>query len=328
MDLRVPQSLADSIFRLTPDSPVSLVWHGGEPLTTGIPYFTQLILPFGALKREGRVVHEIQTNATLIDDEWCRFFVNHDFKVGVSIDGPGWAKIHRADWGKKASYDQAMKGIARLKTKSIPFSAIAVIGSHNITRASELYEFFCTLGCTTLGVNIEEREGINLHRNTIDDARVDTFWRELYAAWHANPAIRIREFDRVISYSKMVLDDGLADWNTRKIDIFPTIAWNGDVYFLSPELANAKALIYDDFIAGNVLSTPLEHIIRQADSLLYVRDFLSGIKKCREVCDHFDFCHGGQASNKFFECGTVDATETMYCRNSKKKLMKAFLDCL
>src|SRR5688572_19475467 len=71
MDIEVAKALADQISSWELIRPVCLIWHGGEPLATGMNYFESLIQPFRTLMEAGRVIHEIQTNATLITNEWC-----------------------------------------------------------------------------------------------------------------------------------------------------------------------------------------------------------------------------------------------------------------
>ena len=114
-------------------------------------------------------------------------------------------------------------------------------------------------------------------------------------------------------------------WHTDTIPAFPTIRWNGDVNLLSPELGTVKSEKYLDFVAGNVLEVPLVDIVRHAMANRYVTEFLAGVKRCQATCSYFNFCKGGQASNKFHELGTTDATETAFCRNSKQRLIDAVI---
>ena len=74
---------------------VEIIWHGGEPLSRGLPYFTKLVDHFDRLREQELVRHAIQTNATLINERWSEFFRNHQFRVGVSTDGRAWANTKR-----------------------------------------------------------------------------------------------------------------------------------------------------------------------------------------------------------------------------------------
>ena len=111
-------------------------------------------------------------------------------------------------------------------------------------------------------------------------------------------------------------------------DIFPTIGYNGDVVLLSPELLGAKSTHYSNFVVGNVCNESLLSLAKRWNDFIYVQDFVEGIQTCSRECAHFSYCHGGQASNKFFELGTTNGTETVFCRNSQKRLVDAMLDSI
>jgi uncharacterized protein len=93
MSVPVATACARSIEWQDGSHPVSVVWHGGEPTAT----FGELLAPFEHLRRTGQVRHEIQTNATLINQRWCDLFAAHKFEIGVSIDGPGTLNGNRLD---------------------------------------------------------------------------------------------------------------------------------------------------------------------------------------------------------------------------------------
>lgn len=325
MSREIPRQVAEMIRRQkSVESQVEIIWHGGEPLASGIKYFRELLAPFDELTHEGVVTHNVQTNATLITPEWCDLFLEYQFSVGVSLDGPPDANALRVDWAGKPSYDRIIRGIEFLKSSGISVGVIAVVGEHNLTQAKALYDFFNKLKIGWLGINIEELEGVNLQRDAVNEEKVAQFWRDLFNAWREHPDVVVREINRALSYAKFVLDGKSQEWKTtRKIDPFPTIAWNGDVFFLSPELTSSASEKYGDFKAGNMLERPLEELILNASQNLYVADFLNGVSRCKVECPYFKFCYGGQASNKFVETGSTDATETRFCRNSYQRSLDA-----
>lgn len=308
------------------NSKIHLIWHGGEPLSCGLSHFENLIRPFDELKRKNRITHSIQTNATLINQQWCKFFRAHEIEVGVSIDGSRRLNENRVDWNGKAAYDNAIRGIQHLKNAGIDFSVICVVGKENLDKAKELYAFFCELGCSIIGVNLEEREGINDQREICDDsAIVIRFWQELFEAWRIDPRIRIREFDSILSWMQSIYTNRR---ESSDYDMIPTVMYNGNVVLLSPELAGTKSLNYNDFVVGNVLEESLLSIVERHRESKYFKDFVTGVGKCEKQCKYFSFCRGGRASNKFFELNTIDATETVFCRNSQQRLVDGVLSKL
>lgn len=302
--------------------PITILWHCGEPLACGLKHFSALIEPFAGLEKAGRVRHMIQTNATLIDERWCEFFRAHNFRVCVSLDGPAWANQNRVDWKGAASYTKIMRGIETLKAAGFPLSVIAVVSQDSLNRAAELYEFFAGLDCKKLSINIEERNGANDSRDIIDeDAAVRKFWQDLYTAWRANPAVSIREFFLFSQWwnasEEKTLFEPAPEFRT---NLLPTIAWNGDAVFLSPELLDTSTERYQSFVVGNLMAEPFLRIIKRAKTANYVQDYITGQEECKNTCKYYSFCGGGYASNKFSELGTTGGTETAFCRNSRQRV--------
>lgn len=326
MTLSVAQRVADSISEIESLSPIRIIWHAGEPLSVGIRRFSEILSPFESLVRDGRVRHVVQTNATLIDETWCDFFRDNRFHVGVSIDGPEWATSRRVHRGGRPAFERIMDGIATLSRHSIPFTCIAVVSADALGRAEELYQFFVDLGCYSLGLNIEEAQG--LHNGSIEatNDRVKHFWAALFSAWRRNPAIEVREFSNALAWMNSVA----AHKNTipTSRDIFPTVGFDGTVALLSPELLGANSQEYGDFVAGNVLDASLTEISQQAAASKMLQDVNRGIDMCRVECPYFSLCLGGQPSNKYYEKGRFDVTETQFCRNAFMLLSDAILDSI
>ncbi len=327
MQPKITESIALSLESQELHTCFSVIWHGGEPLSCGLEHFSRLIYPFQDLLAKEKIRHYIQTNATLINKEWCDFFVENKFEVGVSLDGPIWANKNRVNWNNINAFSDIMRGIQLLKDAQIEFSIIAVVGNDSIAYASDIYNFFADLGCRSLAINIEEREGMNSTREICDKNDVKNFWSELFLAWKNNPVIRIREFHKAVSWMESICE-GTQYGASRFVDLIPTVSWQGDVVVLSPELSGFKNLHYKDFIVGNVIDQPLRILMCQAQNSSYVQDFIAGVENCKAECKYFSFCGGGQASNKLFEHGRLEITETKFCINSKQTLIDAVLDLL
>ena len=263
MSLPVARAIAEGI---NPDwvesAPLELVWHGGEPLAIDPTLFEELLKSFIPLHNAGLVYHVIQTNATLITDEWCELFLKHDIDVGVSLDGPATLNHNRVDWRGKPALTRIMDGIAKLTEHDINFSVIAVIDQTAIDSIHQILDFLATLGPPSIALNLEEREGVNPHHGSPSLHEARTLWRDVFAWAGRNRSIRIREDDRLLSYLAAPPSTAAADVPH---DPLPTVAWNGNVILLSPELLGIKPARYADFMAGNrffehgVLSTTETH---------------------------------------------------------------------
>ena len=268
----------------------------------------------------------MQTNATLIDDAWCEFFTEHRVRVSVSVDGPRERNGDRVTRGGKPAYDRIRRGIEALHRHGIPFSALCVVGDPRPGLATELYSYFLELGCEVLGINVEELEGVNRRANRHDAADVTAFWAELVSAWRREPRIHLREVEWTLRFASAVLDGTADEVLPRHLDPIPTIAQDGSVVLLSPELAGFHDPRYGDFTSGNVLTTGLGEILAGAAGTPWIAEFLRGVEACRSSCAYFGFCGGAHAANRYFEHGRFDVTETDHCRNSKIRLLEGVLD--
>ncbi len=302
----------------------SVVWHGGEPLACGREHLASLMALF-----DPKVEHHVQTNATLIDDAWCEFFLRHRIEVGLSIDGPADLTAQRVDRAGRPAYDRIMRGVEALRRHGIRFAVICVVSDPRPGLAQRLYDFFRDLGCYWLGINIEEREGVNVRDTVRVEENVRAFWSELTAAWRADPCMELREVEWALHYLAAAL---LGEEDTvlpRHRDPVPTVAYDGRVVLCSPELASFdQAPGYGDFAHGNVLETPLDEIIVSAftNPTGWLAEYFTGVERCRESCAYFGFCGGAHASNRYFEHGRFDVTETEHCRNTKIRLLEGVLD--
>jgi uncharacterized protein len=300
----------------------SVVWHGGEPLAVGRDRLRRLMAPFAGVE------HHVQTNATLIDDAWCEFIGEHDIRVGVSVDGPASRTAQRVNRGGRPAYDQILRGIDALRRHGIRFAALCVVSAPSPGLAAELYDFFLDLGCYALGINVEEQEGVNTRSNGFDGAAVQAFWSEFVAAWRADPRIEVREVEWALWYAGAELAGTADTVLPRQVDPIPTVAQDGRVVLLSPEMAGFHDPRYGDFSSGNVLDTPLHEIVAgtAARPAGWIAEYLAGVEACRGSCPYFGFCGGAHAANRYFEHGRFDGTQTNHCRNSKIRLLEGVLD--
>jgi uncharacterized protein len=124
-------------------SEVTVAWQGGEPTMMGLDFFRRSVeLAEKHRMPHQRITYTIQTNATLIDDEWATLFKDNGFLVGVSIDGP--KEIHdtyRVDKGGKGSFDRVMAGLSHLRERGVEWNALTTIHAANQSRGREIYRF-------------------------------------------------------------------------------------------------------------------------------------------------------------------------------------------
>jgi uncharacterized protein len=122
---------------------VTIAWQGGEPTMMGLEFFRRSIeLTDQYLQPGQRAAYTIQTNGTLIDEEWAAFFKENDFLVGISIDGP--QELHdayRVNKGGKGSFEQVMRGLDHLRAGEVEWNALTTVHAKNGDRGLEVYRF-------------------------------------------------------------------------------------------------------------------------------------------------------------------------------------------
>lgn len=134
-----------------PDGPVSLDWQGGEPTMRGLDFFREAVRLADELARPGQQLqHSIQTNATLLSDEWAEFLAEHRFLVGVSIDGPPWLHdCHRVNKAGRGSHEQVVRGLRILQAHGVRVNILCTVNAGNADHPLAVYRHFCD----DLGVN-------------------------------------------------------------------------------------------------------------------------------------------------------------------------------
>ena len=305
---------------------ISLVWHAGEPLALPVSYYSTLFdaIDAASIPRR-RVQHSMQTNAMLLSDTWCEFILANRIKIGVSVDGPAFLNDrHRKDRQGKGTHNRVMKGIEFLRKHGIEFHVIAVVTADSLNYPDEIFEFFLDLGVKKVGFNVEELEGRHktstLLKPSLD--RVRMFWSRLYELREKNSGrVSIREFENAterIAYGPERMDVDQAIRMNSQVAPFGIISvdWQGNISSFSPELLGLKSLRYGDFSFGNVGSGELLDLRNNATFVEISEDIRAGVERCHRTCEYFSLCGGGAPSNKYFENGSFDSAETMYCRTS------------
>src|SRR5262245_46075364 len=122
---------------------VAIAWQGGEPTLMGVDFFRRSVeLAKDYLQPGQRAMYTIQTNGTLIDEEWAAFFKEHDFLVGISIDGPrDLHDAYRVNKGGAGSFDQVMRGLALLREQGVDYNTLTTLHAANADQGAEVYRF-------------------------------------------------------------------------------------------------------------------------------------------------------------------------------------------
>jgi uncharacterized protein len=296
---------------------LSVVWHAGEPMTAPVAFYEGAFRELQSSAAPMLFSHHFQTNGILINDDWCALFKKWSVQIGISIDGPKEIHdAHRVDRSKRGTYDRVMRGIDKLRQHEISFTVIGVLTEDALRSPDEFWRFFESLGASQVAFNVEEVEGINplssLSRSGAAGS-FRTFLRRIATLRHANPSIRVREFEGMLGH--LMAPPGN---DVMRADNLPgaiiNIDFAGNVTTFSPELLGAEHGRYGTFEWGNVHNDDWPAVVSSAGFRAAYADILAGIRLCRDSCAYFSVCGGGNPSNKLAELGTFVGTETQYCR--------------
>lgn len=323
------RSLIGQVFACSPRL-ARFIWHGGEPLLAGLPFFEEAVRIQKSLANGKPVVNSIQTNGTLINEQWASFFAREKWRVGVSLDGP--REIHNANRVTatgKGSFEMTMQGISVLRGHGLEPGLGAVVTRASLGREEGIFEFF-----RNLGLNFDLSPYI-LGPDPTDKAKAVAITPQEFAGfvckvfdfWWTldNPNLKVR-----------ILGNGVqaALGRTPKLcslsgncDHFVGVDSNGDVYPCGRFLRRPEVLF------GNLKESDLTEILEGDRYRGYTRKANSLSKGCEE-CPWFYACHGGCTYERYKEGGAFrsrtslcSAYKAIYAHvTAKVKVTKAALE--
>ena len=121
---------------------IEFAWHGGEPTLCGIPFFERAMKLQRKYAAGRRILNTLQTNGTLLTDDWCRFFRDNHFRIGISIDGPEHLhNQYRKDAHGEGSFSRTMHGLELLMKHGVAFNTLTTVNAVNANHPEEVYNF-------------------------------------------------------------------------------------------------------------------------------------------------------------------------------------------
>jgi uncharacterized protein len=312
----------------------TVIWHAGEPMVLPIDFYRDAFRLVDQLKPAGfRLTHSFQTNGTLITDEWCDFFRSERVNLGVSIDGP--KRFHdrnRLTRSGLGTFDKTIAGIRRLRSTGVPFHVISVLSTDSMASPREMFDFYVEEGIDQVCFNVEESEGDHVSESFADATADVAYYRFLDEFWKASTAAPgkikfIREIEHAL---RLIVRPKEVGFGNQLVEPFAITSMdcNGNLSTFSPELLGLKNERYADFIIGNVNRDRLADMAKSPVLALMQADIQAGVEICRQHCEYFSVCGGGEPVNKLAENGTFVSSETTYCRMTKMRSTDLILDAL
>jgi uncharacterized protein len=301
---------------------VTVAWQGGEPTLMGLAFFRRSLDLVERYRRPGqRVAHTIQTNATLLDDDWAEFFKEHDFLVGVSLDGP--QRLHdayRVDKRGRGSFSRVIGGYETLRRHGVDINVLCTVNAANQHHPLEVYRFFRDdlevehIQFIPIVERVEEailplanggwrsnrdgkrplyvQKGNRVTDRSVDAAAYGTFLTTIFDEWlqHDIGRVYVQHFDVA-----------LASWHDVPggLCVFaPTCGYalaiehNGDLY-------SCDHFVEPDHRLGNILDVPLGTLVESRRQEAFGQAKALTLPEYCRACEVRFACNGGCPKNRF-----------------------------
>ena len=294
---------------------VLFTWHGGETMMRPLSFYRKALALQKKYARGRQIVNCIQTNGTLLTDEWCRFFHDNQWLVGISIDGPQeFHDEYRKNKQGRPSFVKVMQGINLLKKHNVEWNAMAVVNDYNADYPLEFYHFFKELDCHYIQfAPIVER--IAPHADGRHLAAVDEESKEGLADFSITPRqwgnFLCSIFDEWVrqdvgNYYIQLFDSTLANWVGEQPGICTlaktcghagVMEFNGDVY-------SCDHFVFPQYKLGNIYSNTLAEMMYGERQQKFGQAKYTALPAQCKKCPYLFACNGECPKNRF--CKTAD----------------------
>lgn len=291
---------------------VLFTWHGGEPLLRSIDFYRKALSLQQKYAGGRRIDNVIQTNGTLLTDEWCEFFAQNHWLVGISIDGPQPYHDHyRLTAAGKPSWQKVMQGIKLLKKHGVEWNAMAVVNAYNVNHPLEFYRFFKENGCQFLQftpiverqtryedgrtlASLADKNEIPLSEASVTPEQWGYFLCAIFDEWVRKDVgkIFVEIFDCTLA-NWMGVSPGICAYS-KECGHAGVMEHNGDVY-------SCDHFVFPEYKLGNIRDHSLIDMLYGEQQQEFSRLKHSSLpRQCKE-CDMEFACHGECPKNRFMK---------------------------
>ncbi len=280
------------------EDPVFFSWHGGEPTLAGIDFFRRAVKLQKRFALAGRrILNGIQTNATLLNDEWCRFFSDEGFLVGVSVDGPEYLHNSSRQFSDgKGSFKKTLAGYELLRQHNVPAELLTVVSAVNASHPLEVYRFLKSLGPEYITfLPLVQREPLNDNGVTTESVLPEAFGSflvKIFDEWVAWDIGRIK--------IQVIEEAARTAFNQEHtLCIFkktcggvPVVEHNGDFY-------SCDHFVDSDHLIGNITETPIAGLLDDERQIEFGLKKLNALPEFCITCEVREMCNGECPRNRF-----------------------------
>ena len=270
-------------------------WQGGEPLLAGLEFFRKALEVQRRYTPPGYVcMNTIQTNGTLLDEEWCRFLKENQVLVGISIDGP--ASLHdvnRVDHSGRPSHERVVRGLRLLRRYGVEYNALVVVSQANVRHGGRVFRYLVDQGVTwTQFIPCTEREDSGaVTEHSVSGPEYGAFMCEVFDAWYPDHVgtVSVRMFENIAQR---------ATGGPPELCVFSPTCGNAVVLEANGDVYACDHFVYPDYRLGNIMETPIGELVRREPCRRLARAKLNPPEKCA-TCPYQGLCYGGCPKGRF-----------------------------
>jgi uncharacterized protein len=311
-----------------PTPHVMFTWHGGETLMRGLGFFKKAI-EFQQIYGHGRQIENtLQTNGILLNDEWCRFFKDNNFLIGISLDGPEHCHDkHRVDQRGSGTFHKTMRGVELLQKHGVEFNILAVVNSYNVNHPVEVYNFFKSIGAhymqfTPVVERMDDRpDGLkllspaNMQEVSVTDWSVDAlaygrFMTAIFDEWIKQDVGNyfVLMFDATLA-GYMGEAPGTCVW-AKTCGHAAAMEFNGDVYA-------CDHYVFPEYKLGNINDKTLVEMMLSPEQRRFGMDKYDKLPSTCKSCTYLKLCHGECPKNRIIKTPKGEAGLNYLCKGFK-----------
>ena len=286
---------------------VIVAWQGGEPTLMGVDFYRRAIALQEKHRRPGMTFENtLQTNGTLLSDEWCAFLRENDFLVGISIDGPRKLHdAHRVDRAGKPTFERVMQGLRLLQKHGVEYNVLVTVNRINAQHPLEVYRFLRDVAGTSWmqfipaverisqGVVTPFQEGTTVSERSVAPEQWGNFLTAIFDEWVRNDVgkVFVQTFEATVRNWLNMPSSGMC--------IFDPVCGHGLALEHNGDLYACDHFVEPNYLLDNILQRHMTELVGSDQQRKFGRDKLDTLPRfCRE-CEVRFACHGECPKNRF-----------------------------
>tara|TARA_B100000029_G_scaffold516037_1_gene626269 strand:- start:5308 stop:6666 length:1359 start_codon:yes stop_codon:yes gene_type:complete len=300
---------------------ITFAWQGGEPTLMGLDFFEKAINFQKKHQKTGtKVFNSIQTNGTLLDDEWCKFFHANNFLIGLSLDGPrSLHDAYRVDKGGKPTFDSVMRAVDMIKCHNVDFNILTTVHAANADHPLEVYRFMRDhIESRFLQfIPIVEREnetgyqeGLELTQRSVTGKQYGRFLIKIFDEW-------VRQ--DVGNMYVQIFDVSLAAWSGQSPGLCIFMETCGDALALehNGDLYSCDHYVEPNYKLGNIGEIPMMEMVLSDQQRAFGNAKLETLPEYCRSCDVKFICNGGCPKNRILSTPSGEPGLNYLCEGYK-----------